>query len=59
MDDFEDAFLGEILEELGVTIELNSVESTITIHAPAQVRVRQRSTNDYTEGTSVILELRE
>ncbi|QFP95132.1 hypothetical protein SEA_MINECRAFTSTEVE_68 [Gordonia phage MinecraftSteve] len=59
MDDFEDAFLGEILEELGVTIELNSEENTITIHAPAQVRVRQRSTNDYTEGTSVILELRE
>ncbi|AOE44676.1 hypothetical protein SEA_STROSAHL_68 [Gordonia phage Strosahl] len=49
----------EILQELGIVLEIDAEDRTITIHAPAQVRVRQRSTNDYTEGTSVILELRE
>ncbi|QGH79737.1 hypothetical protein SEA_ANON_66 [Gordonia phage Anon] len=58
METFEDAFT-DILGELGVTIELNTEERTVTVHAPAQVRVRQRSTNDYTEGISVILELKE
>ncbi|AVP41948.1 hypothetical protein SEA_JSQUARED_60 [Mycobacterium phage Jsquared] len=37
-----------------VEIEVNHENDTLTIHAPADVQVVQRCTNDVTEGTTVI-----
>ncbi|AGR46473.1 hypothetical protein ODIN_59 [Mycobacterium phage Odin] len=39
-------------------LEWSFVDDTLTIHAPADVQVVQRCTNDVTEGTTLILRRR-